>query len=541
MFYYNIFLDTRYDKSINYTKLYYNEKSKKYYVKSENNSKNQKMFLVKNINQNIINFINEIDLYNVKISRAGRVNGQGVHIQMSSIKEENIVKRVIDRKPIYSRNMLELYLSYKYGTYSSFERIKKFVNLINKPTKYKSKNYEIEMANRMKEIENNKSIFNYYDNKYIPLTSKEYGKVFYNNETKEFIFNPEKSLLRPSGGLILQPNKLFNLDFFIKYIENSESSGKQEELSSFSPKISEDYRIFTKSTLIITDISGNIDISVNEEIMGNVKKIIVISRDQFLKYISKMQSYSWNPNVFCRETFDKKAEFNIMYFRWERIIFHLPNLLKYISDLSYNKIWIVSNFLDNDSKKLDMLISAIFPDIKKFGTNIHKNIKIQNFLLKNKLVISNSINSIIGNFNNISITNTIRTITLSPEERESYNNLDSEPKMRAFCSIGDCIKNYIYRYKSYKANNEYTKTVKEIIDLDKKIDCPICYETFNKTELVYLNCNHIYCVNCVKRIYETNRKCPTCRRQFTKNLICRLSRNTYLPTKIADILQYIYI
>ena len=45
-----------------------------------------------------------------------------------------------------------------------------------------------------------------------------------------------------------------------------------------------------------------------------------------------------------------------------------------------------------------------------------------------------------------------------------------------------------------------------------KIECAICYESFNDDTLCYTNCFHPFCKNCLHKWLETgNITCPTCR------------------------------
>ena len=45
-----------------------------------------------------------------------------------------------------------------------------------------------------------------------------------------------------------------------------------------------------------------------------------------------------------------------------------------------------------------------------------------------------------------------------------------------------------------------------------KIECAICYESFNGDTLCYTNCFHPFCKNCLHKWLETgNITCPTCR------------------------------
>lgn len=56
-----------------------------------------------------------------------------------------------------------------------------------------------------------------------------------------------------------------------------------------------------------------------------------------------------------------------------------------------------------------------------------------------------------------------------------------------------------------KANNTHEEEMEE----DADIECSICYETINYEKIIKLNCNHLFCVNCVKTMLQSH--IPSCR------------------------------
>ena len=59
----------------------------------------------------------------------------------------------------------------------------------------------------------------------------------------------------------------------------------------------------------------------------------------------------------------------------------------------------------------------------------------------------------------------------------------------------------------------YDENVHKNVD---SIECSICYETKNTTEIVQLNCNHSFCKCCTKQVVETKPSCPYCRTKIDK-------------------------
>ena len=63
------------------------------------------------------------------------------------------------------------------------------------------------------------------------------------------------------------------------------------------------------------------------------------------------------------------------------------------------------------------------------------------------------------------------------------------------------------------------------IPINNDDKCTICLENLNDTVNTKLNCNHIFCINCIKKLinnHDSNKeiKCPLCRidiKYFTEN------------------------
>lgn len=76
--------------------------------------------------------------------------------------------------------------------------------------------------------------------------------------------------------------------------------------------------------------------------------------------------------------------------------------------------------------------------------------------------------------------------------------------------LTDFISNYIDSYYTeYKLSEEDFEKLNRI---DKEYECNICMEEKNKG--IKLDCNHIFCENCLKEWLTNNKKtCPTCRKE----------------------------
>ena len=62
-------------------------------------------------------------------------------------------------------------------------------------------------------------------------------------------------------------------------------------------------------------------------------------------------------------------------------------------------------------------------------------------------------------------------------------------------------------------------------ETSKQIECSICYNTTDKVNCVYFDCNHEYCFDCVKQLVNNKHKnCPYCRDKI-KNITCYTEEN----------------
>ena len=67
----------------------------------------------------------------------------------------------------------------------------------------------------------------------------------------------------------------------------------------------------------------------------------------------------------------------------------------------------------------------------------------------------------------------------------------------------------------------------------KFVECPICYAYFSSTQLIYLPCDHSFCVSCIRMWLKSKMTCPCCRGPSSKipeqlsNCIALFA--TYLP------------
>lgn len=62
------------------------------------------------------------------------------------------------------------------------------------------------------------------------------------------------------------------------------------------------------------------------------------------------------------------------------------------------------------------------------------------------------------------------------------------------------------------------KTIKFTKKNEEEVTCPICLEEFNEDEsVIELPCKHVFHKECIKKWFENNHSCPTCRKKIDLN------------------------
>ena len=67
----------------------------------------------------------------------------------------------------------------------------------------------------------------------------------------------------------------------------------------------------------------------------------------------------------------------------------------------------------------------------------------------------------------------------------------------------------------YPCTQEFIDSLEEIDITDKDITCSICLEDFTEnTQLIQLNCDHMYHPDCINGWLQRQPSCPLCRCEF---------------------------
>jgi hypothetical protein len=73
--------------------------------------------------------------------------------------------------------------------------------------------------------------------------------------------------------------------------------------------------------------------------------------------------------------------------------------------------------------------------------------------------------------------------------------------------VEECVR---YEIKLEELSNNSDNTDNNNISII--IECPICYNNFDKTNTISLNCQHDFCLDCTQKMLNTKHKnCPYCR------------------------------
>jgi len=53
-----------------------------------------------------------------------------------------------------------------------------------------------------------------------------------------------------------------------------------------------------------------------------------------------------------------------------------------------------------------------------------------------------------------------------------------------------------------------------MVELKKKIECPVCYEEISPEDVGFTSCGHKYCSQCLDRLKTSTKKCALCNRKI---------------------------
>jgi hypothetical protein len=72
--------------------------------------------------------------------------------------------------------------------------------------------------------------------------------------------------------------------------------------------------------------------------------------------------------------------------------------------------------------------------------------------------------------------------------------------------------------------------------MEEILDCCICFESYNKSEFVKLNCNHEFCNGCLKQTLVSDKRPKPCCAYCRAEVITMISRTTEIHGKMAELL-----
>ena len=115
------------------------------------------------------------------------------------------------------------------------------------------------------------------------------------------------------------------------------------------------------------------------------------------------------------------------------------------------------------------------------------------------------------------------------KEEIVINDTPIKQPLKKFCLTANVHKSITYR--NTKTNDkikgpyifhdkvipvEFIETIKKSYN-KKKIECPICFETFKIKDMIETKCHHYYCKQCFFSILHANKKkCALCREPQTE-------------------------
>lgn len=66
----------------------------------------------------------------------------------------------------------------------------------------------------------------------------------------------------------------------------------------------------------------------------------------------------------------------------------------------------------------------------------------------------------------------------------------------------------------------------QILDIKFRVQCPICLDAIIDSRPMSTICGHVFCVDCITKSIEQNKKCPICLAKLTKSQVHPLYLNT---------------
>jgi hypothetical protein len=100
-----------------------------------------------------------------------------------------------------------------------------------------------------------------------------------------------------------------------------------------------------------------------------------------------------------------------------------------------------------------------------------------------------------------------------------------QPSELKYKIVGDYNNNDVMFSSGYKSVDSMIKVYNIVNNKEKElpesIECPICYETIEKKEIIHTNCDHNYCKPCIQKVLVSHsNKCAICRKEVGKELEC---------------------
>lgn len=98
---------------------------------------------------------------------------------------------------------------------------------------------------------------------------------------------------------------------------------------------------------------------------------------------------------------------------------------------------------------------------------------------------------------------------------ETFNQIDNIIGIGENWTSSDYIPfNYVpneSNESNIRQRPEIDVSIQQMVFNDEERNCCICFETRENEEICKLNCDHVFCVNCLHTHLERNYSCPLCR------------------------------
>ena len=189
--------------------------------------------------------------------------------------------------------------------------------------------------------------------------------------------------------------------------------------------------------------------------------------------------------------------------------------------------WIIFNEYQKNKDNIDFVKNIFnkkinYSDIEKFLISGDDFTPIFHSKIEKELLTFNNYelqgyNNYITEFENIYTKNNLKF-----EEDQYLQKYCSFPQTKL--KINKILKNLNDNEKFQKINLKYRNSLQNELNYGK-LDCKICLEEINESNIGLTECGHFFCFSCIYKNLKYSNKCPTCRSSISYEKVYFITNN----------------